>query len=74
MLKISTMWFRSQDGRSHPWVRRLEGDLFVNQWGMKIDERQEDTVIFLGQFSCISFGISTQFRMYDISLEGCNVD
>ena len=45
VLKISTISFRSQDGRSHPWVRRLNRDLFDNQWGKKVDESVEDTVI-----------------------------
>ena len=44
-LKISIISFRSQDGRSHPWVRRLYGDPFGNEWGKKIDESVEDTVI-----------------------------
>ena len=44
-LKISTISFRSRDDRSHPWVRRLYSDIFSNQWGMKIDESVEDTVI-----------------------------
>ena len=44
-LKISKKSFRKEDGRSHLWVRRLYRDLFDNQWGMKIDESVEDTVI-----------------------------
>ena len=74
MLKISTMSFKSQDGRSHPRVRRLYRDLFGNQWGMKIDESVDDTCILLIHFSCISFGISNQFNIFDINREGFNVD
>ena len=37
-LKVSTMSFGSQDGRSHPRVRRFGGDLFGSKWGVKIDE------------------------------------
>ena len=41
---------------------------------MKIDGSVEDTVILLSQSSCICFGISNQVRIFDISLEGFNVD
>ena len=37
---------------------------------MEIDESVEDTVILLSQFSCISFRISNQVKILDISLEG----
>ena len=73
-LKISTMSFRSQDGRSHPWVKKLYKDLFDSQWGTKIAESVEDTVILLSLFSCISFWISNQIRILDISLESFHVD
>ena len=41
---------------------------------MKIDESVEDTVVLLSQLSYISFGVSNQFRIYDISPEGFNAD
>ena len=50
------------------------GDRFGNQQSMKIDQSVEDTVILLSQFSCITFGISKQFRIVDMSREGFNVD
>ena len=43
---------------------------FGKQWGMKIDESVEN--ILLSQFSSISFGVSNQFRIFDIDLEGFN--
>ena len=49
-------------------------NFFGNQWGMKIDERIEDTVILLSKFSSICFRISNQIRILDISLEGFHVD
>ena len=73
-LKISTMSFRSQDGRSHQWIRRLQRDFFGNQWSMKIDESVEDTIILWSQFSCICFRISNQIKIMDISFEGFHVD
>ena len=45
-----------------------------NQRCMTIDESVENTVILLSQSSCISFGMSNQFRIFDISLGGLNVD
>ena len=43
------MSFGIQDGRSHPRVRRFEGDLVGSKWGVKIDESAEDTVVLLSQ-------------------------
>ena len=39
------MSFGSQDGMSHPRVRRFGGDLFGSKWGVKIDESAENTRI-----------------------------
>ena len=39
------MSFGSQDGRSHPRVRRFGGDLFGSKWGVEISESVEDTVV-----------------------------
>ena len=54
-LKVSAMSFGSQDGRSHPRVRRFRGDLFGSKWGVKIDESAEDTVVLLSQDSYLNF-------------------
>ena len=40
--------FRNHYVRSHPRVKRLGGDLFGNQWGMKVNESAEDTVWLVG--------------------------
>ena len=42
------------------------GDLVGSQWGMKIDESVEDTVILWSQLNCVGFRISNQFRIFDI--------
>ena len=39
---------------------------------MQIDASVERTAILFSQFSCISFGLWNQFRIFDISLEGSN--
>ena len=57
MLKVSTMSFGSQDGRSHPRVRRFGRDLFGSKWGVKINESAEDTVVLLSEFSGIGFRV-----------------
>ena len=45
VLKISTISFRSQDGRSHLWVRRLYRNLCGNHWDSMMDEIVEHTAI-----------------------------
>ena len=49
------MSFGSQDGRSHPRVRRFGGNLFGSKWCLNIDESAEDTVVLLSQFGGIGF-------------------
>ena len=68
-LQISMMSFKSQDGRSHPWVRRLKRDLFGNQRGKKIGKSAEDTVILLRQSSCVSFRMCSQLRIFISALK-----
>ena len=41
---------------------------------MKIDESVKNTVMLFSQSSYISFGVSNQFRNFDIRLEGFSVD
>ena len=41
---------------------------------MEMDRSAEDTVILLSQSSCTSFGISNQFRIFDTSLKGFDID
>ena len=65
-LKVSTMSSGSQDGRSHPRVRRFGGDLFASKWGVKIDESAEDTVVLLSHFGGIGFRVLNQ-----IGIVGC---
>ena len=64
----------SQDGRSHPLVRRFGGDLFDSKWGVKINESAEDTVVLLSQFGGIGFKILNQVGIFDISLKGFHID
>ena len=40
-LQISTMSFRSKDGRNHPWVRRIGGISLGKLCDMKTDESAE---------------------------------
>ena len=54
------MSFGSQDGRSHPRVRRFGGDLLGSKWGVKINESAEDTVILLSQISGIGFRVLSE--------------
>ena len=61
------MSFGSQDGRSHPRVRRFGGDRFGSKWGVKIDESAEDTVVFLSQFDGIGFRVLNQIGMVDVN-------
>ena len=73
-LKVSIMSFGSQDGRSHPRVRRFVGDLFGSMWGVKINESAEDTVVLLSQFSGIGFRVLNQIGILDIGLKGFHID
>ena len=54
-------------------IHGLGGLREIFQCGMKI-ESVEDTVILLSQLSCISFRISNEIRILDISLEGFHVN
>ena len=62
-LKASTMSFGSQDGRSHPRVRRFEGDLCGSKWGVKINESAEDTVVLVSQFIGIGCRVLNQIEI-----------
>ena len=64
------MSFRSQDGLSHPWVRRLGRYLFCNHRVKTLDESVEDSVILLRQSSFISFWTASQLKIVDIGLKG----
>ena len=68
------MSFGSQDGRSHPRVRRFGEDLFGSKWGVKIDESADDTVVLLSQFSGIGFRVRNQIGIFDIGLKGFHTE
>ena len=62
------------DVQSHPLVGRHVGDLCGNQRGVQINESADNMAILWSQFSCVSFRIFIQFRIFDISLKGCIVN
>ena len=68
------MSFGSQDGRSHPRVRKFGGDLFGSKWGVKMDESAEDTVVLLSQFGGIGFRVLNQIGIVNVSLKGFHID
>ena len=68
------MSFGSQEGRSHPRLRRFGGDLFGCKWGVKIDESAEDTVVLLSQFGGIRFRVLNQIGIVDVGLKGIHID
>ena len=68
------MSYGSQDGRSHPRVRRFGRDLLGSKWGVKIDESAEDTVVLLSQFGGIRFRVLNEIGIFDIGLKGFHID
>ena len=60
---VSTIFFVSQDGRSHLRVRRFGGNVFGSKWGANINESTEDTVVLLSQFSDIAFRVLNQIEI-----------
>ena len=68
------MPFGNQDGRSHPRVRRFEGDVFGSKWGVKINERAEDTIVLLSELVCIGFRVLNQIGIVDVGLKGFHID
>ena len=73
-LKVSMISFGSQDGRSHPQVGRFGGDLLGNKWGVKTNDRAEDTDVLLSRFSGIGFRVLNQIGIFDIGLKGFHID
>ena len=52
----------------------IRRDLFCNQSSMKIVESAEDAAILFSQFSCNDIRISDLLRIFNISLEGFNIN
>ena len=68
------MSFGSQDGGSHPRVRRFGGDLIGSKWGVKVDESAEDTVVLLSQFGGIGFRVLNQIGIFEVGRKGFHID